>query len=150
MFSTLAAVGACALTTWLVVVSKSGCHFALAKMRWTSIHHIQNFSFLPPKSGIQRGFVTLMTIIVGVVPPLELLLMPPVGPVPIPVPVPILLVPEAVVLLEVVPVTGVVPEVNADVPAIEGYEAGGGGILLCVGAVGVPPVDVDVVVEQAN
>eukprot|EP00957_Ditylum_brightwellii_P035797 2714188-Ditylum_brightwellii.AAC.1 len=95
MFSALAAVGAGALTTWLVVVSKSGCHLALAKMRWTSIHHMQNFSFLPSKSGIQRGFVSLMTIIVGVVPPLEPLPVPPIGPVPMPVPVPILPVPEA-------------------------------------------------------
>eukprot|EP00957_Ditylum_brightwellii_P006880 520483-Ditylum_brightwellii.AAC.1 len=85
--------------------------------------------------------MSLMTIIVGVVPLLEPLSVPTVGPVPTPVPVPILLVPEAVVPLEVVPVTGVVPEVNADIPAIEGCEAAGGGILPCVVAVGVPPVD---------
>eukprot|EP00957_Ditylum_brightwellii_P036046 2731182-Ditylum_brightwellii.AAC.1 len=119
MSSALAAVGAGALTTWFVVILKSGCHLALAKMQWTSIHHIWNFRFLPPKSGIQRGFVSLMTIIVGVVPPLESLPVPSVGPVPMPVPVPILLVPEAVVPQEVVPVTGVVPEVNVDFPAIE-------------------------------
>eukprot|EP00957_Ditylum_brightwellii_P017734 1335669-Ditylum_brightwellii.AAC.1 len=67
-----------------------------------------------------------MTIIVGVVPPLEPLPVPPVDPVPTTVPVPILLVPESVVPLEVVLTTGLVPEVNADVPAVEGCEAAGG------------------------
>eukprot|EP00957_Ditylum_brightwellii_P135840 10361561-Ditylum_brightwellii.AAC.1 len=143
MLSVLAARCAGSLMTWLVVVSKSGYHFALAKMSWTSIHHIQNFSLLPPKSGIQRGFVSLMTMIVWVVPLLELLPVPPVGPVPTPVPIPILPVPDAGVLLGVAPVTGVVPDVNVGA-AIEGCGVVGSGIFPCVNAVGVPPVGVDV------